>query len=216
MPDPITASRPLPPDVLAAAVRTVATSKTVSPNSLQRRVRVGFATAARLVDLLEEEGVIACTATRGTWEPLIGPADVQATLDRLSGGTSHRSPVAAVTGPRGVQVEGDLFHGRVPAGAIYVGRAAPGLPASKFGNPFRLRLCVDRAHPLRGYVEAAVGEVTVITRDRLDESHYDLIAVAIPSVAAAAYRRCGWPTGPSWWPPRTPSWPGGILRAGAN
>lgn len=36
--------------------------------------------------------------------------------------------------PRRVKVEGDLFHGRVPEGAVYVGRAAPGLKASPFRN----------------------------------------------------------------------------------
>ena len=37
--------------------------------------------------------------------------------------------------PRRVKVTGDLFHGRVPDGAVYVGRAAPGLPASPLHNP---------------------------------------------------------------------------------
>jgi hypothetical protein len=40
--------------------------------------------------------------------------------------------------PRRVRVEGDLYHGRVPEGAVYVGRAAPGLPASPYANPHRL------------------------------------------------------------------------------
>jgi Domain of unknown function (DUF4326) len=41
--------------------------------------------------------------------------------------------------PQRVKVEGDLFHGRVPDGAVYVGRAVPGLPASPFANPFTVR-----------------------------------------------------------------------------
>lgn len=39
--------------------------------------------------------------------------------------------------PRRVRVQGDYFHGRVPAGAVYVGRSAPGLHGSKFQNRFR-------------------------------------------------------------------------------
>ena len=39
---------------------------------------------------------------------------------------------------RRVRVEGDLFHGRVPAGAVYVGRAAPGLSASRYANPYKV------------------------------------------------------------------------------
>jgi hypothetical protein len=38
-----------------------------------------------------------------------------------------------------VRVEGDLYHGRVPEGAVYVGRAAPGLPASRFRNPYTVK-----------------------------------------------------------------------------
>ncbi|RSM93786.1 hypothetical protein DMB42_52025 [Nonomuraea sp. WAC 01424] len=38
-----------------------------------------------------------------------------------------------------VRVEGDLFHGRVPAGAVYVGRSAPGLPTSPYANPFPVK-----------------------------------------------------------------------------
>jgi hypothetical protein len=40
--------------------------------------------------------------------------------------------------PRRVRVAGDLFHGRVPDGAVYVGRAAPGLKASPWLNPHRV------------------------------------------------------------------------------
>ncbi len=40
--------------------------------------------------------------------------------------------------PLRLRVEGDLYHPRVPPGAVYVGRAAPGLPASPFANPHRV------------------------------------------------------------------------------
>lgn len=41
--------------------------------------------------------------------------------------------------PKRVRVQGDLFHGVIPEGAIYVGRGAPGLPASPYRNPYRVR-----------------------------------------------------------------------------
>jgi len=43
-------------------------------------------------------------------------------------------------GPRRVKVRGDLYHGQVPDGAVYVGRQAPGLKRSKFANPFPVRV----------------------------------------------------------------------------
>lgn len=39
--------------------------------------------------------------------------------------------------PDGVQVQGDLFHGRIPDGAVYVGRPAPGFKRSPWANPFK-------------------------------------------------------------------------------
>jgi hypothetical protein len=42
--------------------------------------------------------------------------------------------------PRRVRVTGDLFHGRVPEGAVYVGRSAPGLRASPYANPYPVRV----------------------------------------------------------------------------
>ncbi|MEU6714839.1 DUF4326 domain-containing protein [Nonomuraea sp. NPDC046802] len=50
-----------------------------------------------------------------------------------------------------VKVEGDRFHARVPRGAVYVGRAAPGLKASPYANPHSLSkkgcgTCGGRVH----------------------------------------------------------------------
>lgn len=43
--------------------------------------------------------------------------------------------------PRRVKVLGDLYHGRIPEGAIYVGRGAPGLRASPYANRHRVGDC---------------------------------------------------------------------------
>lgn len=40
--------------------------------------------------------------------------------------------------PKRVKVHGDLYHGKVPLGACYVGRAAPGLRRSPYRNPFKV------------------------------------------------------------------------------
>lgn len=83
------------------------------------------------------------------------------------------------------RVTGDLFHGKVPGGAVYVGRAAPGLPASKYANPFGLKRRFPRSHPLRRYLDAAILEVTL----DLTMTQHDTLSPASPAVAAAAYRR---------------------------
>jgi hypothetical protein len=66
--------------------------------------------------------------------------------------------------PKRVKVIGDRFHGRVPDDAVYVGRAAPGLPASRFHNPYQAPKAAQKAGqpPRRNTVD---GE-TVEVRDR--------------------------------------------------
>jgi hypothetical protein len=50
-------------------------------------------------------------------------------------------PVSTARGPHRVRVIGDLYHGRIPDGAVYVGRAAPGLTASPYANRHRAGTC---------------------------------------------------------------------------
>ena len=52
--------------------------------------------------------------------------------------------------PRRVKMTGDLFRGRVPDGAVYVGRAAPRLKRSRRANPHPVgkpcKVCGGRVH----------------------------------------------------------------------
>lgn len=61
--------------------------------------------------------------------------------------------------PERVRVCGDLFHGRVPDGAVYVGRAAPGLRRSYWANPFRPGKVTPENWP------APFGGVTVVDQE---------------------------------------------------
>lgn len=81
------------------------------------------------------------------------PLDISAPLPGQLGlfGDVADQPATDVR-PKRVRVLGDLFHGQVPAGAIYIGRAAPGLPASPYANPFRVgKNATDRADAVRQY-----------------------------------------------------------------
>lgn len=90
--------------------------------------------------------------------------------------------------PLRVRVGGDLFHPVLPESAAYVGRKGPGLAASPFANPFRLKDALSRRHPLRGYLEDAVLGVTNVSAEMLAGTAGDLLAPATPRVATAAYR----------------------------
>ncbi len=69
--------------------------------------------------------------------------------------------------PERVQVEGDLFHGRVPAGAVYVGRQAPGLRRSKWHNPFKpgATTPLTWTRPFGGITPRDVGHAVELFRD---------------------------------------------------
>ncbi|MGP3920709.1 DUF4326 domain-containing protein [Nonomuraea sp. 10N515B] len=59
---------------------------------------------------------------------------------------------------RRVKVEGDRYHARVPKGAVYVGRAAPGLKASPYNSPHSVgpkgcRTCGGQVHERREVME---------------------------------------------------------------
>jgi hypothetical protein len=81
----------------------------------------------------------------------------------------------AAIGPKRVRMIGDLFHGQVPAGAIYVGRAAPGLPASPYANPFRVgKNATDRADAVRQYEDWFPSQQQLLTAAQAELAGYDL------------------------------------------
>jgi hypothetical protein len=121
--------------------------------------------------------------------------------EQRAGPRADVQAIMALRGPQRVRIEGDLFHGRVPAGAVYVGRAAPGLRASKYANPYPARI-YGQEHALQLYSEhlaahpelaqAALSELA--GRDlacwcRLDQPcHADVLLAASGLCAARAGR----------------------------
>lgn len=78
---------------------------------------------------------------------------------------------------RRVKVEGDLFHGRVPDGAVYVGRGAPGLKQSPFHNPHPVgkpcKPCGGTVHTLPEAIDAFSDDLFEDT-DLLERAYRDL------------------------------------------
>ena len=75
---------------------------------------------------------------------------------------------------------GDLYHGRVPEGAVYVGRPAPGLPGSPFANRHRPGTCRacgqrhDRAAAVIAYARDLAARPDLIAAARRDLTGVDL------------------------------------------
>jgi S-DNA-T family DNA segregation ATPase FtsK/SpoIIIE len=72
-------------DLLDEAIRVVVETETASVSMIQRRLRVGYTRAGRLIDMLERRGVISGYEGSKPRQVLVTQAD----LARLTGGSAH-------------------------------------------------------------------------------------------------------------------------------
>jgi len=82
-------------EYLADAIRTVVSTGAASVALLQRRLRVGYARAGRLVDIMEEMGIISGYDGSKARAVLIDEAELPATLARVAGDDGPEAPPEA-------------------------------------------------------------------------------------------------------------------------
>jgi hypothetical protein len=100
-------------------------------------------------------------------------------------------PTEPGRGPRRVRVIGDLYHGRIPDGAIYVGRGAPGLPASRYANHHRAGACrTCRAHHDQAGAVAAYSRDLDASPQLIDSARRELAGVDLACWCRLDSRPC--------------------------
>jgi S-DNA-T family DNA segregation ATPase FtsK/SpoIIIE len=94
--------------MLEEAIRLVVEMGTASTSMMQRRLRVGYTRAGRLIDMLERRGVISGYEGSKARQVLIGPSEVERIVAQIRARGEAQSPTLFPQEQVGVEASGDV------------------------------------------------------------------------------------------------------------
>jgi S-DNA-T family DNA segregation ATPase FtsK/SpoIIIE len=92
-------------DLLADAARIVVESETASVSMIQRRLRVGYTRAGRLIDMLERRGIISGYEGSKPRQVLVSQSELPRLLGHLAGGIIDEAEGPADGDPTGTETD---------------------------------------------------------------------------------------------------------------
>ncbi|UOQ58225.1 DNA translocase FtsK [Leucobacter allii] len=149
-------------EVLVAAIDLVVSSQFGSTSMLQRKLRVGFAKAGRLMDLMESRDIVGPSEGSKARDVLVTPEQLPEVLARITGAGASRPAFAApqASAPQTAAPQASAPQASMAAGASAVGAGAPdAAPDGESATDVIAPLGDDRYDDPIGQYEAGLEEV---------------------------------------------------------